>query len=47
MQIASRAEHRIHRVFTRMRPRGKPYNVTVVACVGELACFLWAAATEP
>ena len=25
--------------------RGKPHNVTVVACARELACFLWAAAT--
>ena len=29
----------------RMRARGKPHNVTVVACARQLACFLWAAAT--
>jgi transposase len=47
LQIANRAQHRIHRVYTRMRARGKPHNVTIVACARELACFLWAAATAP
>jgi transposase len=47
VQIANRAQRRIHRVYTRMRSRGKPHNVTVVACARELACFLWAAATAP
>lgn len=47
LQIANRAQHRIHRVYTRMRSRGKPHNVTIVACARELACFLWAAATAP
>lgn len=45
LQIASRAQQRLHRVHRRMRARGKPANVTVVACARELACFLWAAAT--
>jgi transposase len=45
LQIANRAQQRLHRVNTRMRARGKPHNVTVVACARELACFLWAAAT--
>jgi transposase len=45
LQIANRAQQRLHRVHTRMRARGKPHNVTVVACARELACFLWAAAT--
>ena len=45
LQIASRARRRLHRVHGRMRARGKPGNVTVVACARELACFLWAAAT--
>jgi transposase len=45
LQIANRAQHRLHRVHHRMRARGKPGNVTVVACARELACFLWAAAT--
>jgi transposase len=45
LQIANRAQHRLHRVYHRMRSRGKPHNVTVVACARELACFLWAAAT--
>jgi transposase len=45
LQIANRAQHRLHRVYHRMRGRGKPHNVIVVACARELACFLWAAAT--
>ena len=45
LQIANRAQQRLHRVYHRMRSRGKPHNVTVVACARELACFLWAAAT--
>jgi transposase len=47
LQIANRAQHRLHRVYTQMRARGKPHNVTVVACARELSCFLWAAATAP
>jgi transposase len=45
LQISNRAQQRLHRVYHRMRSRGKPHNVTVVACARELACFLWAAAT--
>jgi len=45
LQIANRAQHRLHRVYHRMRGRGKAHNVIVVACARELACFLWAAAT--
>ena len=45
LQIANRAQQRLHRVYHRMRGRGKAHNVTVVACARELACFLWAAAT--
>lgn len=45
LQIANRAQHRLHRVYHRIRSRGKPHNVAVVACARELACFLWAAAT--
>jgi transposase len=45
--IANHAQHRLYRVYHRMRARGKPHNVTVVACARELACFLWAAATAP
>lgn len=43
--IANRAQYRLNRVHGRMRTRGKPANVTVVACARELSCFLWAAAT--
>lgn len=45
LQISNRAQQRLHRVNRRMRARGKPHNLTVVACARELACFLWAAAT--
>jgi transposase len=47
LQISNRAQQRLHRVYTGMRARGKPHNVTVVACARELSCFLWAAATAP
>lgn len=44
LQIAHRAERRLHRLYQRLRERGKPGNVTTVAVARELACFLWAAA---
>ena len=44
IQIALRAERRLHRLYQRLRDRGKPGNVTTVAVARELACFLWAAA---
>jgi transposase len=47
LQISNIAQQRIHHVYTRMKARGKPHHVTVVACARELACFLWAAATAP
>jgi transposase len=45
IQIALRAQLRLHRLYHRLRERGKPGNVTTVAVARELACFLWAAAT--
>lgn len=45
LQIAWRAQHRLHRIHRRMRDRKKPGNVITVACARELTCFLWAAAT--
>src|SRR3954454_3344458 len=45
LAIANRAQQRLHRANRTMRARGKPHNLTVVACARELACFLWAAAT--
>lgn len=45
LQIAWRAQHRLYRLHTRLRGRGKPGNVSTVAVARELACFLWAAAT--
>lgn len=47
LQIAGRAQHRLHRVGKRLRERGKPGNVATVAVARELAGFLWAAATAP
>lgn len=47
LQISNRAQQRLHRVHTKMKARGKPHHVTVVATARELACFLWAAATAP
>jgi transposase len=44
IQIALRAQRRLHRLHHRLRERGKPANVTTVAVARELACFLWAAA---
>jgi transposase len=44
LQIALRAQRRLHRLYRRLRQRGKPGNVTTVAVARELACFLWAAA---
>ena len=44
LQIALRAQRRLHRLYGRLRARGKPGNVTTVAVARELACFLWAAA---
>jgi transposase len=45
IQIALRAQRRLHRLHERLRGRSKPANVTTVAVARELACFLWAAAT--
>lgn len=47
LQIAWRAQHRLHRVHRRLRAHKKPANVVNVACARELSCFLWAAATAP
>jgi transposase len=45
LQIAWRAQHRLHRLQHRLKQRGKPANVATVAVARELACFLWAAMT--
>jgi transposase len=44
LQIAWRAQHRLYRLYGRLRARRKPENVITVAVARELACFLWAAA---
>ena len=45
LQTAWRAQHRLFRLQTRLRRRGKPANVATVAAARELACFLWSVAT--
>ena len=47
LQIANRAQHRLHRTHRRLRQRNKPGNVVTVAVARELAGFLWAATTAP
>jgi transposase len=47
LQIAWKAQHRLHRVHKRFKTRGKPPNVATIAVARELAGFLWAAATAP
>jgi transposase len=44
LQIAWRAQYRLHRQFARLRDRSKPGNIATVAVARQLACFLWAAA---
>jgi transposase len=45
LQIAWRAQRRLHQTHLQMRARGKHANVTTVAVARELAGFIWAAAT--
>jgi transposase len=47
LQIARRAQRRLHRTHERFNARGKPANVATIAVARELAGFLWAAATAP
>ena len=47
LQIAWPAQHRLDRLQRRLRARGKPANIAVVATARELACVLWAAAVAP
>lgn len=44
LRASWRAQRRLHRVFARMKKRGKPANVATVAVARELSGFLWAAA---
>ncbi len=46
VQIARRAEERLHQRYWRLMNRGKKVQVTVVACARELAGFVWAIAQE-
>jgi transposase len=45
LTISNRAQQRLFNVSRQMKARGKPHNVTVVACARQLAGFLWSAAT--
>lgn len=47
LQMAWRAQLRLHRLHHRLRDRGKPANVATIAVARELSGFLWAAATAP
>jgi transposase len=47
LQIAWRAQNRLHRTHTRLRQRGKHPALATVAAARQLACFCWAAATAP
>jgi transposase len=47
LQIAWRAQHRLHHTHHRLRNRGKHPNLATAAAARELACFCWAAATAP
>lgn len=42
IEIAKKAEHRLHRKYCRMTSRGKRSTVAVTAVARELAGFLWA-----
>jgi len=44
IQIARKAQHRLHRKFSRLTSRGKLNQVAVVAVARELAGFVWAMA---
>jgi len=45
LQIANKAQHRLHHVYHQMKARGKAHHVVTVAVARELSCFLWTAAT--
>jgi transposase len=47
VQIANRAQQRLHRTHRRLRERGKHGNIVTIAVARELAGFLWAAASAP
>ncbi len=45
IEVAWRAQQRIHTRHRRLSERRKPAGVINIACARELACFLWEAAT--
>ena len=46
LQIARKAETRLHRKFWRMVDRGMPSQKAVVAVARELSGFIWAMSRE-
>ena len=42
LEIAWKAQHRLHRRYRRLRARGKPHTVVVIALARELVGFMWA-----
>jgi transposase len=42
IDIAWKAQHRLHKRYIRLRVRGRPQNLTIVALARELAGFIWA-----
>lgn len=42
IDIAWKAQHRLHKRYVRLRGRGRPQNLTIVALARELAGFIWA-----
>jgi transposase len=46
VQIAWKAQSRLHRRYRRLAARGKPKQVIVTAIARELTGFLWAVLTQ-
>jgi transposase len=46
LDISWHCQHRLYRIHTHLRERGKPANTATVAAARELACFLWDAMRE-
>ena len=42
IDVAWKAQHRLYKRYVRLRGRGRPQNLTIVALARELAGFVWA-----
>jgi hypothetical protein len=42
IDIAWKAQHRLHKRYTKLRAPGRPQNLTIIALARELAGFIWA-----